>query len=397
MTFSFTKLLCGIAVALLMVSSVGAQSPQVIGYVAGHGRVVKASEISPRKLTRIQYAFLFPVDGEVNDAVPTDAANLLTLVSLKQTAPALQVVASVGGASHSDAFSAIALTAESRRRFSQSCLRLVEEYRLDGIDVDWEYPAARHTDGTIHPEDKRNYTLLMRDLRETFDAAEVRLGRHLITSTATNGKAFFLHNTEMGEVSRYVDTINLMGYDFYGSSSKTTGNHAALYNDPADPNPVSDDQCVQAYLAAGVAPEKIVLGAPFYGHGWTGVGTNHHGLFQPVPAGTGFDILYRDLVAQDLASTSGFVRYWDADSAVPWLYNVNRGVFISYEDTESLGRKAEYVESRHLGGMMFWSLAGDDGDELLNAINKGLGRNVPAVATGAPRNAGKGNDHPLPH
>jgi chitinase len=367
---------CAPALLLLAfcATTLPAQKPQVIGYISGHGRLMQASEISPRKLTRIHYAFLFPVDGEVNDNIPTDAANLTTLVSLKQVAPVLQVIVSIGGASHSGVFSDIALTSESRARFAQSCLRLIEKYGLDGVDIDWEYPAAPRPDGHFRPEDKHNYTLLLRDLRQTFDAAESRLGRHLITSTATNGKAFFLRNTEMSEVSRYVDTINLMGYDFYGDGSKTTGNHSALFTDPSDPNPISDDQCIHAYIAAGVPPEKITLGVPFYGHGWAGVSLFNHGLFQPDSSNSGFEILYNEIVSKDLKANSGFVRYWDSISAVPWLYNEKSGILITYDDPESLTLKAEYVTNHHLGGIMFWSESGDSGDALLDAINTGLGR-----------------------
>ena len=360
----------------LLLSTMGlahAQSLQVVGYVFAHGRLLKANEIDPHKITRLQYAFLLPVDGEVNDKLEYDSANLTTLMGLKREAAGLQIVLSIGGGSHSDAFSDIAMTAESRQRFVKSCLSLLEKYGLDGVDIDWEYPAAPHADGSIRPEDKHNYTLLLRDLRVAFDQAEGRLGRHVITSTATNGKAFFLRNTEMGEVSKYVDTINLMGYDFYGHGSATTGNHSALFNDPSDPKPVSDDQCVQAYLAAAVPPGKIVLGVPFYGHGWTGVDALNHGLFRPGLRNSGFDIEYIDLL-KDLEPSSGFVRYWDKASAVPWLYNEKSGTFISYDDPESLTDKALYVRTHHLGGMMFWELNGDAGGVLQDAINRGLRR-----------------------
>jgi chitinase len=351
-----------------------AQSQQVIGYIAAHDHLLQARDIPARKLTRIQYAFVYPVDGEVNDTLPVDAANLTTLVSLKHVAPNLQVVVSIGGASHSGAFSDISLTEESRSRFAASCLRLVEKYNLDGVDIDWEYPASPRPDGHFRAEDKHNYTLLMRALRQSFDAAEPQLKKHLITSTATNGKAFFLRSTEMGEVAKYVDTVNLMGYDFFGPGANTTGNHSALFTDPADPRAVSDDQCVEAYIAAGVPAEKIVLGVPFYGHGWNDVSALNHGLFQPNIHNTGFDIAYSDIVAKDLDPHSGFVRYWDRASAVPWLYNEKTGVFISYDDPISLAQKAVYARTRHLGGIMFWSLNADSGDALIDAINAGLGR-----------------------
>jgi len=350
--------------------------PQVIGYVFARGRLLSASELSPQKLTRIQYAFLHTKDGELADVPASDAANFVTLIALKRINPSLQVVASIGGGSHSDDFSDIALTPESRARFAASCLRIIAQFHLDGVDIDWEYPAAARPDGKYRAEDKQNYTLLMRDLRAAFDRAAGSAGPHLVLSTATNGKNFFLRNTEMGQVAKYVDTVTLMGYDFYNRSNTTTGNASALYTDPADPKLVSDDGCIRAYLDAGVPAAKLVLGVPFYGHGWKNIAPANHGLFQPAAGSTIFDILYTDIAAADLTPGSGYIRYWDDASAVPYLYNAATHTFITYEDAQSLTRKAAYVREHQLGGMMFWASDGDAHDILLNAINAGLGRKL---------------------
>jgi len=56
---------------------------------------------------------------------------------------------------------------------------------------------------------------------------------------------------------------------------------------------------------------------------------------------------------------------------VPWLYNAERRIWISYDDSQSVELKARYVRERGLGGVMFWELSGDDGT-LLRAIHRGL-------------------------
>jgi len=163
-----------------------------------------------------------------------------------------------------------------------------------------------------------------------------------------------------------------MGYDQYGRSDTNTGNHAALFTDPADPKHFSDEQAVEAYIAAGVPAEKIVLGVPFYGVGWNNVPSENHGLFQPVVTGKTFDVLYTYIAKKDLADGSGFIRYWDNASQVPYLYNAETQTFISYEDPESLRCKADFVRARHLGGIMFWAYNGDPENVLLDAIDAGL-------------------------
>jgi chitinase len=61
---------------------------------------------------------------------------------------------------------------------------------------------------------------------------------------------------------------------------------------------------------------------------------------------------------------------------VPWLYNSDSRIFISYDDPESIAAKAEYVRREGYGGIMFWELGGDDGS-LLRAIHRGLGLRTP--------------------
>ena len=68
----------------------------------------------------------------------------------------------------------------------------------------------------------------------------------------------------------------------------------------------------------------------------------------------------------------GYIRYWDSASAVPYLYNEEKHIFVSYEDTESLAGKCRYVLSHKLGGVMFWEYFGDSSGKLLKTIDDSL-------------------------
>lgn len=58
---------------------------------------------------------------------------------------------------------------------------------------------------------------------------------------------------------------------------------------------------------------------------------------------------------------------------MPFLYNPDTGIMISYEDPESLTAKANYMLSNQLGGIMIWELAAnDDRDAPVNAIATAL-------------------------
>jgi chitinase len=342
--------------------------PQIIAYIFPRNRALQPAEIAAKQLTRVNYAFANIQDGRIVTGSPVDEANFATLVSLKQQNPSLEVLVSVGGWIWSGNFSDMALTKESRSRFIESVVEFVDRYKLDGLDIDWEYPGMIGAGNRFRPEDQRNYTLLLKELRVRFDREQKRLGRTLLLSVAAGASTEFIAHTEMGRVQRYLDTVNLMAYDYYEpGSEKISGNHAPLYTDSADPKRVSADRSVAEFERAGVPPRKIVLGVPFYGHVWGDVGPTDHGLFQPgVPVPNAF-ANYGNIVTNMLQQ--GFTRYWDAAASVPYLYSEQKRQFVSYEDTESLALKCAYVRRKGLAGVMFWEYMGDPTGALLNTIN----------------------------
>jgi chitinase len=342
--------------------------PQIIAYIFPNNRSLQPSDVDAAKLTRINYAFANIQDGRIIIGAPVDEANFATLVGLKQQNPSLQVLISVGGWLWSGNFSEMALTKESRSRFIDSVSEFVERYKLDGLDIDWEYPGMAGATNHFRPEDRRNFTLLIRELRARFNRDQHKLGRPLLLSFAAGSSSDYIAHTELGRIARYVDTVNLMAYDYYEpDNEKISGNHAPLYSDPADPKRVSADRSVEEFEQAGVPSRKIVLGVPFYGHVWGNVGPKDHGLFQPgAPVPNAF-ANYGNIVSSMIGH--GYTRYWDASASVPYLYSDEKHEFVSYEDPESLALKCAYVRRKGLAGIMFWDYTGDPTGALLNTIH----------------------------
>ena len=91
--------------------------------------------------------------------------------------PDTKILISIGGWTDSGHFSEMALTAESRGSFIQSCLETLDTYSfLSGLDIDWEYPGvARDPEdesdegNPVVGDDRTNYTLLLKELREALD------------------------------------------------------------------------------------------------------------------------------------------------------------------------------------------------------------------------------------
>jgi chitinase len=251
----------------------------------------------------------------------------------------------------------------------------LSRYNIDGLDIDWEYPGMVGSGQPFRAEDKKNFTLLLKELRQRFNRETKRSHRKLYLTIAAGASNDFLTHTEMAEVQKYIDTVNLMAYDYYEPGSDAiTGHHAPLFTNGADPKRISAETSVLAFEQAGVPATKILLGLPFYGHIWGQVAESNHGLFQagkPVPKG----YAPYSLISESMLN-HGFTRYWDPIASAPYLYSQEKQIFVSYEDPQSLAAKCDYVLTHKLGGVMFWDYSGDPSGILLRTINKSLQKPV---------------------
>ncbi|WP_182897787.1 glycoside hydrolase family 18 protein [Microbispora sp. H10830] len=345
------------------------------------------------KLTHLNYAFGFvglegtcysadpwadwqrpvPAEQSVDGIADSDdqplKGNLGQLKKLKARHPGLKVLISLGGWTGSKYFSDAVLTPESRAKLAASCVGLWLKGDLpglppgaaagvfDGIDLDWEWPGSAGNDGNvIRPEDKQNFTLFLAELRRQMKAHDRRdeLTAFLPAAAAKIDAGF-----EVRKVFDQLDFATVQGYDLHGPWENRTGHQANLLTDRRDPSDVkfSVDQTVRDYIARGAPKQKIVIGVPAYGQGWTGVTSGGDGRYAPAtgPApGTwaaGSDD-YKNLVNKPGK------RYRDLLTGTLWLYDGNE--FWSYDDPAVMLQKAAYIRLKGLGGSMLWSIDQDD-------------------------------------
>ncbi len=287
------------------------------------------------------------------------------LARVRAQKPELKIVLSVGGWG-AGGFSEAAYTAEGRRAFARSCRAIVDEYKLDGIDIDWEYPCISIAGIGASPEDKENFTRLLGEIRQELDRDAQE--RYLL-SIAGGGDSYYTRCTELGKACEYLDYVQLMSYDLRGGFSLQSGHHTNLYSNQADLQKVSTDEGVKAYLEAGVPKEKLIIGAAFYSRWWKGVADVNHGWMQHAREAGVYGPDFGELEEQ-YVNKNGYTRYWDDEAKAPYLFDGN--TFISYDDEQSLAEKVKYAKEKGLAGVMFWEYKCDPTHTLIQALSNAI-------------------------
>lgn len=305
----------------------------IVAYVTSWSSVMP----EPQYMTHINYAF-----GHVTDAFNgvriDNPERLKQIVALKKQRPELKVLLSVGGWG-SGRFSEMAANDAYRLAFAKDCDRVVKEFGLDGIDIDWEYPTASMANISASPADTDNFTLLMRDIRAA-------IGNHKELTLATAANAKYI---DFKGILPYIDFVNIMAYDM-ASAPK---HHSALY--PSENSGgITSSQAVAAHLKAGVPPSQLVMGMPFYGRGGNG-----YPNFQDY---------------NKVGNTSkDYTEKWDNVAQVPYLVNKNDTLVFGFENPRSLAVKCQYIVDNDLLGGMYWDYSGDtEQGDLRRTVAEGL-------------------------
>ncbi|XP_069102179.1 acidic mammalian chitinase-like [Argopecten irradians] len=180
-----------------------------------------AGDIDPFLCTHIIFAFS-QLDG---NNMTTEGYND---IDLKTINPSLKVISAVGGWSHGvERFSAMAATDQNIEEFADNAISFLRRYRLDGLDLDWEYPSS----GVNSWRDKNRFTRLVQILHQRFQEEGTRTTRRplLLSAAVSAGKWTIDDSYQVDLISKDLDFINLMSYDFHGSWESTTGHNCPLY------------------------------------------------------------------------------------------------------------------------------------------------------------------------
>lgn len=311
--------------------------PIVMEYVFGDPQ-----NVDVRFLDAVIYAFIeINPDGTLRVPTPN---YLNKLINLKAEKPDLKVIAAIGGWGV-DGFSDAALTPTSRYNFARQVKQLMDQYKIDGIDIDWEYPGSSAAGIKSRPEDKENFTLLLTALRDV-------LGENTWLSVAGTGdKAYINNSIDVLNVAPLINYFNLMSYDFTAGETGERGrNHQSnLYDSALSLPGYSVDSMVKNLENAGMPSNKIMLGVPFYGR----LGATITKSF--------------DQLRKDYINKNGFKFNFDKQAKVPYL--TKNGVYeMSYDNELSILIKGDYVLKNNLGGIFSWTSTYDQANILARAM-----------------------------
>lgn len=290
-------------------------------------------------------------------------------------------IASFGGWAFSTESSTYSIfregTAEANRAtFVNNVVSFVNDYGIDGVDFDWEYPGEPDIDGIPAGSDDEgdNYLAFLTDLKAA-------LPDGVTVSIAAPASYWYLKQFPIGDISEVVDYIIYMTYDLHGQ-----WDYGNSYSQPGCP----DGNCLRSHVnltetytalamitKAGVQSDKVVVGVSSYGRSFGMTDSNcitaectYTGPDSGAAAGrctnTAGYISNAEINEIIANSSDSVLSYTDGNSESDIL--VYDGNWVAYMSDETKTTRITYYNSLNFAGTTDWaidlqSFDNDSGDE----------------------------------
>lgn len=233
-----------------------------------------------------------------------------------------------------------------------SVAALINLRSADGVDINFE---------GIEYRDRWAFVQFVEELRQGLNlkvSGSVNPYLSLTLPAGANSESY-----EIKSLSRHVDLLVIMGYEYNGESH-VTGAVAPLRSESS--NGISLQNTVEYYVDNGLKPEQAVLALPYYGAQWNGV-LNAKGLYD-----TYFD---RDVTFREIMTlySSQYTPTLDVTSMTKYHFiefQDSTSMEIWFDDAYTLKRKYDFALSRDFKGIGIWALGYDNGyTELWDLLN----------------------------
>ncbi|KAJ3295162.1 hypothetical protein HDU79_009734 [Rhizoclosmatium sp. JEL0117] len=324
----------------------------VVAYLPSWGSY-SASQIDFSIVTHVHYSFATLTENDV--FILPEGPNLVDVVETVHKGGA-KITLAIGGATGSASFHNALSTPDKISAAVNEISSHVWQYRLDGIDIDWEFP--------VDPADHDNFYAFLKQLRQS-------LGDSFLISACVGINAFAgsdgAPSKDVSDFANVLSFIFIMAYDMNGSWADVTGPNAPFKDSTAN----NVWQSVENWHQAKFPYEKLVLGVPFYGMGLKVLdsmanndATNQQGTIDKSATESSYDY------TQILTILGGRQYKYDTATQTPWAYIEESQEYVSFDDPTSIAYKVNYAACTGLLGVGMWDIT-KDGGKLLPSL-KGI-------------------------
>lgn len=303
------------------------------------------SNVDAKMCTHLVYAFATLKDHKLSEASDNDPDMYDKVIALRESNPDLQVLLAIGGWTFgSTPFKELTSNVFRMNQFVYEAIEFLRDYQFNGLDVDWEYPRGS--------DDKAAYVNLLKELRVAFEgeAKTSGLPRLLLTAAVPASFEAIAAGYDVPEISKYLDFINVMTYDFHGQWERQVGHNSPLYpldSTTSHQKKLTVDFSAREWIKQGAPAEKLLIGMPTYGRSFTLVNTTQFDIGAPASGGGS---------AGKFTNEAGFLSYyevcsflavdnttlvWDSEQQVPFAYRDDQ--WVGFDDERSLRTKVRFI------------------------------------------------------
>lgn len=286
-------------------------------------------KIDFNKITHLNFAFSTVEKDDNGEYLPTVSEKVA--LGIKRTKEIIaeqhaqtKTILSIGGAGAGN-FCESCSSESARKAFAARCAELINEFGIDGIDLDWEFPGRAHLGVSRCDRCTTDYIELCREIKRA-------IGSSLLTAAVGSDLWGDLDYSQLNDV---FDFVNVMTYDMTGSDHSSFALTVKNMND----------------WAKLIDKSKLILGVPFYArsetekYNWIGYCT------------------LMELVGQGKARLE---RGEDQD------YIIIEDAKLGIDTPESIIKKARWVKENGFGGIFNWQEGSDFNGALRAAMWSGM-------------------------
>ncbi|PYH81904.1 chitinase [Aspergillus uvarum CBS 121591] len=380
-----TSEFCGSATVSSPSCSGTSSDARTMGYYEGWNLEHACDTMTPNQIplgyyTHLNFAFgsIDPDSFQIAPMASDVAALYQNVTVLKQTQPDLKVWISIGGWSFNDddqptktTFSDLAASESAQKEFFASLITFMVQNGFDGVDIDWEYPAADDRNG--RPEDYKNYPIFLNNLRKALDGTGLVFG----LSITIPSSYWYMQHFDIVSMDPIIDWFNIMTYDLHGTWD---GNDPYIgANALAHTNLTEIEQSLELLWRNNIDPAKVNLGLGFYGRSFTmsdpdclhaGCPFKSGGKAGPCTATSG---ILSDAEIKAVIAAGATVTLDEAAAVKIVTWDTDQ--WVSYDDAETMKMKIDFANQHCLGGTMLWAVDMDTTNgSSINALGSDLSR-----------------------